>query len=251
MAIPSPTCTAHQDGANSCGRRAIDRPRGPSDRDTRLLPDPVFTAGREPDFIVSGWGWVSTNSRNSPVLHLLQSSNSDQLAAVGRQNPPGPANFDQRISRSTGRDTAGCGPSLQACRVTGPRPKSRRQHVDLARGTLDSTDLAAILPDRDRGRTCLSSRDLQLVGRRRTGRRRDAELDLLRVVVDDHRQDEPSAGLDLIRQDGDDTQFVVSVGELRGVELRRSARTEAGHDPTVDEQFERAHAPAAAPRPSL
>lgn len=90
-------------------------PRGQSPPTALRLPRPRHA---KPDFIVSGWDWVSTKGPSPLVSQSLRSLKfAGGLQGIGQK---GRKNYS--ISSCSGSDSAGWGPLLSACSSTGPRP---------------------------------------------------------------------------------------------------------------------------------
>lgn len=78
VAMPSPACAVRQDAAFAPRLNGVSSVHGPAAAawGAVALEHPIADLRREPFFIVSGWGRVSTNWPFSPVSHPLQSLKS-------------------------------------------------------------------------------------------------------------------------------------------------------------------------------
>ena len=229
-AIPSPACADYGSGANSFRPTGNWRSEDPPNRHAadfhasilpRRAPRTAFAACDEPDFIVSGWGWVSTNWRNPLVLQSLQSLKSaGRLQRIWANKaafslldfePQRLGECRLRALRSPPATRPGPRPSVAASTSTSPSaPSKRATSRRFCRTTIDvAPGCRAVIRTMSVAATAVGADAVSST--------------LLSVVVDHHRQNQPAARFDGVGVDGDDAQFVIAVRQFRGVELRRAA----------------------------
>ena len=135
-------------------------------------------------------------------------------------------------------------PRPTVCRRTGPEPSSDGLDFYLSFFVRQPAHDAAVLQHAYADRAGRIDVDDQGIIGADHALGGDFDLDFSAVVVGDDRQDGAALRLDQAGFDRDDPQFVVAVGQKRGVERQCAARFAQTCTGTVDEQLKMVDPPA-------